>query len=225
MFKQLKNHMLVPVAVAVVTLGCGSQDETTDQSHDHAGHAHEQAGRQPMNFNVDPSALGMGFLSSYGLRLWVPESWPQTSKNDMLAEEEQMAGEGFEPQPSLLSLYRNNENGATLRIMLYEQTLTRTAVDASIAQRRDYFEGRGATVQMAAFLHSGCEMDQIIAADEETVRVQLFVCNPSAPVYLLDFVVPRADYTEMHRYVESTIGTITVDPDNMSPPTEYKGPQ
>lgn len=178
-----------------------------------------------MNFNINGELLELSFRMTGGFRMWIPKGWPHLSKTAMIEELQLMNEEPFDPKPQLVALYEKDENGALLRITMFGEAMSRTIVDGAIAQRSSHFKDTGATVRLASFLHNGCEMDQIIVADEETVRVQLFVCHPQSPVYMLEFIVARAAHADEAPAIESAIGTISVEPGNQAPMGKYRDGQ
>lgn len=173
----------------------------------------ESDGPEELSFNVDPALLGDAFTED-GFTVRPPAGW-NASPHEALAEANALlrTRAGGAVASTLVALFRDDDMGGHMTVGRYgdHAGASRDSI-VSVHGKRLRESARDGDVRQARFSHSGCEIDQFMIMDPQTVVVTLFAYHPRHPLYQLDYAVPRESYEVTLAALESSIGSITFDP-------------
>lgn len=185
------------LVVLLVWLGaCGGEPET--------------AHLQPMQFAVDSTLLGTVVEDAdLGLRFQPPRGWEALSAAQV--DSIRFALRTVETErlrPKHVFLHPGQRSVLTVSTLLRDTTVTFAEQMASYEQALASQFPEGA-VQKARFLKDDMPVTQFLIQTGEVVNFKIILFEGARHLPQLDYLVPRTQYPQMARSLESSIGSIS----------------
>ena len=184
------------VVMLVWLAACGGESETTHL--------------QPMQFAVDSTLLGPVVEDAdLGLRFQPPRDWEALSEAQVDSIRfAARTGDMERLRPKHVFLHPEQRSVLTVSTLLRDTTVTFAEQMASYEQALASQFPEGA-VQKARFLKDDMPVTQFLIQTGEVVNFKIILFEAARHLPQLDYLVPRSQYPQTARSIESSIGSLS----------------
>ena len=163
-----------------------------------------------ISFNVDQSQLAEEYIcSDTGISFHPPKNWEQISSELLISVKENLIASKDTSDINIvpLNVFMNMEKSFTCFLSTFDnELLTKDICDNYINEFR--MKNQDLSINEGSYSHNGLDFHQFIFTKDDHITIKLITKVNNQKIIMIDYIVPSKNYEEELRAIESSIGSI-----------------
>ncbi len=190
------NKLIIVLFIVIMIMGCAKEQATTKFAK--------------ITFNVDQSQLAEEyFCPDVGISFHPPKNWKQislellNSVKDNLVTSKDTSNINIIP----LNVFMNMEKSFTCFLSTFDnELLARETIGNYINEFK--MNSPDMKLNEGSFSHNSLDFHQFIFTKDDIITIKLIAAKNEHEVFMIDYILPTRYYEKEIRAIESSIGTI-----------------